>query len=118
MQIHTLYKGPMPDEGIKIHKSEGLCNIVNDDIITKCHTLSGSIHKTIHDSQIHNTAKGPVLSLTKIEPTKASDGRTCTMNHTIFVSLSEVIHELSPFLDFPLTDLPLQPIRVKVEKEE
>jgi hypothetical protein len=116
MIVHRLYYGPINGEGSHLYTSEGLRSIVNDDIITERYTLRGSLHKTVFDSQIHQTPKGPVLSLTKVDPCR-SDNRAFTCNHTIFVKLSEVIENLGPLLDFDAEKLPLTPQKVKVEKE-
>ncbi len=116
MLVHRLYYGPDPEK-IDLQTSEGIRNIVSDDIISGRYTLKGSLHRTIFDSQIHQTPDGPVLSLTKVEPCQASDKRACTCNHTLLVSLSSVMEALMPFLDFAINGEQLKPLTLSLRDE-
>jgi len=116
MQLHRLYYGPMDGEGIKLYTSLGIRDLVSDAIIQDRYTLPGNMYRTVFDSQIHTTPKGPVLSLSKVERVQASDGRTCYANHTIFIALSEVMGELKDFLDFNVENEALQPLKLFVEE--
>jgi hypothetical protein len=115
MQLHRLYYGPMDGEGIKLYTSQGIRELVTDAIIQDRYTLQGNMYRTVFDSQIHTTTKGPVLSLTKVERVQASDGRTCYANHTIFIALSDVMGDLKRYLDFEESDN-LQPLNLHVEE--
>ena len=114
MNVHKLYYGPIDGGGLTLKTSEGVRSIVNDDVIQERYSLHAR-HKPTLDSQIHQTANGPVLSLTRVEQCQASDGRLTQMNHTVFVKLSEVIAELIPLLDFDLEHM--EPTAVKIRGE-
>ena len=99
MQVHKIYYGPDPDK-IGLHTSDGIRNLVSDDTVSALYTKRGSLHRTLVSSEIHETKYGPVLSLTQIDPCQSSDKRACTCNHTLLISLSSIVEQLAPFLNF------------------
>jgi len=107
MIIHKLYYGPEDGKGLTLKTSEGIREIVNDDIIMDRYSIDAK-RKPIFDSKIFYTPHGPVLSLSRVEPCSSSDNRATFMNHTIFVALGDVVQALSHFLMFDMLDM--QPV--------
>ena len=117
--IHRLYYGPVGDKGIMLKTTPALKDgqVLNDDSMTDIYTMKSKNGDTSVDSELLYTARGPVIRVTKITPLQSDDKRTVqSCNTTLLVQLSEISKLLIPLLDVE-PEFPLQPFRLKIERD-
>ena len=114
MIIHSYYYGPVGNGGLDFKTTQGLANIVNEDVIRELYSKDGHPEKTVQFSKLYQTMQGPVIGATRIEPAQSSDKRQTLINRTFFVRLEDVSQELFRLMDSP-TQLPLKPLKVTMQ---
>ena len=115
MIIHSYYYGPIGKGPIDFKSSPGLTQLVGDDLVRDLYNRQGNGRSRIQFSDIHQTRDGPILAVTRIEPTQTNTRGHTETNRTIFVSLKDIADDLARLLDEP-AKFPLQPERAAIKK--
>ena len=117
MKIHSYYYGPKGNSGLTLETTRNLAQVISEDVIRDLYSMDGNPHKTVQFSKLYQTLKGPVIGITRIEPTQSHDRRTTIINRTIFIRLEDVVNDLAPLLDSP-ADFPLKCLTVGITRDE
>lgn len=114
MIVHSYYYGPTGNGGLDLQTTQGLINVVNEDVIRELYTKDGNPSRTVQFSKLYNTLNGPVIGATRIKPAQSSDRRQTVVNRTLFVRLEDVSNDLFKLMDNPVS-LPLKPMWVTMQ---
>jgi len=111
VKVHQYFYGPLKS-GIDYEDTPELKHVLDEDTIRELYCQRGSKTRRVENEQFFQTPKGLVLGVTRIDPVHAPDGRSSTVNRSVFITVSDIISYLKTVLDKPAT-FPLQTVTIK-----
>jgi hypothetical protein len=113
INVHSYYYGPVANGEYDLQTSSQLTEVMDEDEIRNLYTMDGSPTKRIQFSKLYQTVKGPVIGVTRIEPSQSRDKRSTVTNRTIFVRLEDIVNDLTNFFDKPI-NFPIRTVQLKL----